>query len=188
MERMTVKRKDGRWALANNDKASPMEQMEKFPIAIARLAAYEDTGLEPGSIDDLLAAHEAACEKLGEYKALREKLAPPCYCPDAGDECAYLVHDGDDEPIERCKECPLCYVDKRRHQQTPSAPLTLEELWKMDGEPVYIVRHDGHLNRWVLVEAITKTFLHTYGCGALEWDEFGKTWQAYRRKPEEGAK
>lgn len=50
MERMTVKRDDGRWALANNDSARPMEQMEKIPFAIALLAAYEDTGLTPGEI------------------------------------------------------------------------------------------------------------------------------------------
>lgn len=42
MERLTVKRSDGRWALANNDGAKPLKQMEKIPIAIDRLAAYED--------------------------------------------------------------------------------------------------------------------------------------------------
>lgn len=52
-ERMTVKRQDGRWALANNDGASNLEQMEKLPKAIARLAAYEDTGLTPEEIDGL---------------------------------------------------------------------------------------------------------------------------------------
>ena len=54
MERMTVKRDDGRWALANNDSARPMEQMEKIPFAIALLAAYEDTGLTPEEIRCLL--------------------------------------------------------------------------------------------------------------------------------------
>ena len=47
MERLTVKRPDGRCAIANNDGASPTEQMLKIPKAIDRLAAYEDTGLEP---------------------------------------------------------------------------------------------------------------------------------------------
>ena len=54
MERMTVKRDDGRWTLANNDSARPMEQMEKIPFAIALLAAYEDTGLTPEEIRCLL--------------------------------------------------------------------------------------------------------------------------------------
>ena len=39
---------------------------------------------------------------------------PPCYQPD-GDGCAYQCYDGDDEPIDKCKECPLCYSDKQRH-------------------------------------------------------------------------
>ena len=44
------------------------------------------------------------------------KIAPPCYQPD-GDGCAYQIYgDNNDEPIDRCKSCPLCYSDKVRHQ------------------------------------------------------------------------
>lgn len=53
MERLTVKRADGRWALANNDGAKPVEQMEKIRFAIDRLAAYEDTGLEPEEVTQI---------------------------------------------------------------------------------------------------------------------------------------
>lgn len=42
MKRLTVKRPDGRLAIANNDNASPTEQMLKIPLVIAHLAAYED--------------------------------------------------------------------------------------------------------------------------------------------------
>lgn len=42
MERLTVKRKDGRWALANSANMSNVEMMDKIPLAINRLAAYED--------------------------------------------------------------------------------------------------------------------------------------------------
>ena len=43
------------------------------------------------------------------------KFPPPCYRPD-GDGCAYQIYgDYDDEPIDKCKECPLCYTDKVRH-------------------------------------------------------------------------
>lgn len=47
----------------------------------------------------------------------REEFMPPCYKPDSGDgECAYQIYGpDDDEPIERCKACPLCYSDKMRH-------------------------------------------------------------------------
>lgn len=52
---------------------------------------------------------------------------PPCYQPD-GDGCAYQCYDGDDEPIDKCKECPLCYSDKQRHHSPPNEPLTLETV------------------------------------------------------------
>ena len=48
---------------------------------------------------------------------------PPCYQPD-GDGCAYQCYDGDDEPIDKCKECPLCYSDKQRHHTPPNEPLS----------------------------------------------------------------
>ena len=50
------------------------------------------------------------------------KFPPPCYRPD-GDGCAYqryIYGDYDDEPIDKCKECPLCYTDKVRHGRKPT--------------------------------------------------------------------
>lgn len=72
---------------------------------------------------------------------------PPCYQPD-GDGCAYQCYDGDDEPIDKCKECPLCYSDKQRHHAPPNEPLTPDELREMDGEPVWVedVKH------WALID------------------------------------
>ena len=80
MERMTVKRSDGRWALANNDRAKPMEQIEKITIAVDRLAAYEDTGLEPGEVLTGKELAEVGCaiirlkkyEDIGPIDHLRE--------------------------------------------------------------------------------------------------------------------
>ena len=51
---------------------------------------------------------------------------PPCYQPD-GDECAYQCYDGDDEPIDKCKECPLCYSDKQRHITPQNEWVSVEE-------------------------------------------------------------
>ena len=52
------------------------------------------------------------------------KLTPPCYQPD-GDGCAYQIYgDNDDEPTDKCKECPLCYADKVRHKKPENEPLT----------------------------------------------------------------
>lgn len=56
----------------------------------------------------------------------REESIPPCYQPDGGDgECAYQIYGtDDDEPIEHCKACPLCYLDKMRHNE-PKTPCDL---------------------------------------------------------------
>ena len=67
------------------------------------------------------------------------KITPPCYVPD-GDGCAYQIYgDNNDEPIDRCKSCPLCQSDKIRHKQESvhNDPLVLDELRQMRGEPVW---------------------------------------------------
>ena len=61
--------------------------------------------------------------------------APPCYQPD-GDGCAYQCYDGQDEPIEKCKACPLCYSDKQRHYTTPNEWVSVDERLP---EPTYCV-------------------------------------------------
>lgn len=48
MERLTVKLNDGTWALKRNADES------SIPLAIDSLAAYEDTGLSPETVSDLL--------------------------------------------------------------------------------------------------------------------------------------
>lgn len=67
-----------------------------------------------------------------------EKIMPPCYQPD-GDGCAYQIYgDNNDEPIDRCKDCPLCYADKVRHTAPENKPLTIEHIRQMVGRPVYV--------------------------------------------------
>ena len=115
---------------------------------------------------------------------------PPCYQPD-GDGCAYQCYDGDDEPIDKCKECPLCYSDKQRHHTPPNEPLTIEQLREMDGEPVWIVEQPdwGH---WEL-SADAEDYLanrdqdfyglkHDDPAGRYGLHVLG--WLAYRRPPE----
>lgn len=72
MNRLTEKRADGRWAISNNDGASPTEQMLKIPIAIDRLAAYEDTGLTPEEIMALIPPPNAPLT-LEELRGMGEK-------------------------------------------------------------------------------------------------------------------
>lgn len=110
---------------------------------------------------------------------------PPCYQPD-GDGCAYQCYDGDDEPIDKCKECPLCYSDKQRHHTPPNEPLTLEQLREMDGEPVWVTP----LGFWALV--ISKRGQRVQlmcSDGETVWadKEIELVGPVYRRPPEGGA-
>ena len=63
-------------------------------------------------------------------------------------------------------------------------PLTLDELREMGGEPVW-VQSPGvpEYGRWAIVEGVGENclFLHDdFTC-----HDYGKTWLAYRQKPEE---
>ena len=67
-------------------------------------------------------------------------------------------------------------------------PLTLEELRQMEGEPAYIVC--GEWKDWRIPDFIDigayKGFIRFTDKSAEPIDEYGKTWLAYRHKPEEG--
>ena len=66
-------------------------------------------------------------------------------------------------------------------------PLTLDELRQMEGQPVYIVENTEY---WAIVNSFDQSGVYLlsygnpddYGCFGL----YGKTWLAYRQKPEEG--
>ena len=70
----------------------------------------------------------------------------------------------------------------------PNDPLTLAELREMGGEPVYIMRmeSDEPTDRdWALVD-LKYDMCRTVTGGMAIFELYGKTWLAYRRKPEEG--
>lgn len=71
----------------------------------------------------------------------------------------------------------------------PNAPLTLEELRKMDGEPVW-VQPPGipECGSWRIVAGVdTEDGEQTLYCnGDYTCRDYGAVWLAYRRKPEEG--
>ena len=68
-------------------------------------------------------------------------------------------------------------------------PLTLDELWKMDGEPVWCVEITGR-EEWLFRR--DGGFADMYGeftsDDFMSWDNYGKLWWCYRQKPEEGTK
>ena len=68
-----------------------------------------------------------------------------------------------------------------------STPLTLEELRGMDGEPVWIIpmRGSGGFCTWMLVDAEYELCREAHGEMAV-FENCGKTWMAYRRRPEDG--
>lgn len=121
--------------------------------------------------------------------AIRAKVCTGCtmlvdgVCCDA-DPCEKLIAGFLEEP-------PADVVPAHRKENANSAPLTMGELRKMyDGEegPVWVKfgtsrrswsaildTYDGEL---VAVFSATTDFLHE--------NDYGKTWLAYRQKPEEG--
>ena len=65
-------------------------------------------------------------------------------------------------------------------------PLTLDELRKMDGEPVYCVEITGR-EEWLFRR--DGGFADMYGeftsDDFMVWDNYGKLWWCYRQKPKE---
>lgn len=72
----------------------------------------------------------------------------------------------------------------------PNDPLTIEELREMAGKPVWIERKNGRVSRWAIFGDMRSPYGVYFGTAAgglrLPYDEYGKTWSAYRRKPEGG--
>lgn len=65
--------------------------------------------------------------------------------------------------------------------------LTMDDLRKMDGEPVYCVEITGR-EEWLFRR--DGGFADMYGeftsDDFMSWDNYGKLWWCYRQKPEEG--
>lgn len=104
---------------------------------------------------------------------------PPCYQPD-GDGCAYQCYDGQDEPIDKCKECPLCCSDKQRHYTPPNEQLTMGDAKKER----YI--WFAPLNDWAKVTPFGVLFFGSEELMTWETlcEEWGYRFKAYRRPPE----
>lgn len=96
---------------------------------------------------------------------------------DANPEVSYLFSVSETalkEKLERLNSAP-----------PPNDPLTLDELRQMDGEPVWIFYFAGGPNVCMLVDAKHDVCRDAHG-GFAVFENYGKTWLAYRRKPEEG--
>ena len=78
-------------------------------------------------------------------------------------------------------------LDKVSQGSSQDKPLTLDELRKMDGEPVYCVEITGR-EEWLFRR--DGGFADMYGeftsDDFMVFDNYGKLWWCYRQKPEEG--
>lgn len=146
-----------------------------FQEVVARLAAYEDTGLGP---------EEITTEPYGCVFYCNRK------CNLDGDFCAEgpgCPHEISADTAKHLLELAQAEKDRRLVVLPPNDPLNLEELREMDGEPVYIhwVRRS-----WKMAGEWAFTCLKWQGCktadgGAVFFDRYGEWWLAYRRKLEE---
>lgn len=84
------------------------------------------------------------------------------------------------------------YIRQERIALKNPQPLTLEELRRMDGEWVWAISSDLDLtvSGWAYIVASQAHTLWEYkpdrllGNVQLDFEDYGKTWLAYRSKPE----
>ena len=128
------------------------------------------------------AVNDPICEALhnafdcGYRSALRQQDPNDWICTL---KCTALMDEG------MCSHGGLCCLYESQRTIKENQPLTLDELRQMDGEPVW-VQSPGvpEYGRWAIVEGVGENclFLHDdFTC-----HDYGKTWLAYRQKPEEG--
>ena len=170
-----------------------------------RLAAYEDTGLEPEEVTQIkLAIMGKSLAEIKEFEGVSidrmieltqaEKDGRLVVLPDA----KYTDADGEkalqkamwtcgntNNPVTRYTADAI--AEKLcREARDKNPPLTMEELREMDGEPVCIAPVDGGPYTWMLVDTKYEVCREAHG-GLAVFENLGKTWVAYRHKPENGA-
>ena len=77
-------------------------------------------------------------------------------------------------------------LDKVSQGSSQDKPLTLDELRRMEGQPVYIVENTEY---WAIVNSFDQAGVYLLSYGNPDdygyFGFYGKTWLAYRQKPEE---
>lgn len=91
---------------------------------------------------------------------------------------------------ERKEMAEITLAALRAQQEAEkNAPLTLDELREMDGEPVWAVlltKTNGNDSGWTLVYKNNGySAAQRWTRWTLWYEDYGKTWLAYRRKPED---
>ena len=177
-----------------------------------RLAAYEDTGLEPEEVaerlrtcKELVQIFERAdlyngigpiehiCELSQAEKDGRLVVLPDAKYTDADGEkalqTAMWTCGNTNNPVTRYTADAI--AEKLcREARDKNPPLTLEELQGMDGEPVRVVPLNDFeiLPANYLVNAYAEQIVVDKFGAYLDFEDYGKTWLAYRRRPVEERK
>lgn len=68
----------------------------------------------------------------------------------------------------------------------PNAPLTMEELREMDGQPVWFCKCHNGLCNWCVIDHTNETNIFFTDGTVRLMSSYGDGWLAYRRRPEEG--
>ena len=136
---------------------------------IDRLAAYEDTELEP---EEIVSVQE---EPWCVFYFNRRCNLDGDFCPE-GPGC----------PQEMSPEDALHLLKLAKAEENP--PLTIDQLREMDGEPVWVVFRDGREEGcWMLVHAGYELCRRAQG-GVAAFENHGRTWAAYRDRPKAPAR
>lgn len=171
-----------------------------------RLAAYEDTGLEPEEVaerlrtcKELVQIFERAdlyngigpiehiCELSQAEKDGRLVMLPDAKYTDADGEKALQkamwVCGNTNNPVTRYTADAI--AEKLcREARDENPPLTLDELREMDGDPVWVVPLNDFyiLPANYLVNAYAEQIVVDKFGAYLDFEDYGKTWRAYRRR------
>ena len=114
-----------------------------------------------------------------------------------GEQNCMVVFGVNTDTLDEAFDMAISAIRQQKHfrDRTKKAePLTLDELRKMGGEPVFVVT--DRLKEWCLVHSHNSD--DVIGGGIImtrrtaekrtyQYACYGKTWLAYRQKPEEGA-
>ena len=91
--------------------------------------------------------------------------------------------------MELCDAVDMAISALRKQERFGEAnkALTLDELRQMEGQPVYIVENTEY---WAIVNSFDQAGVYLLSYGNPDdygyFGFYGKTWLAYRQKPEEG--
>lgn len=105
------------------------------------------------------------------------------------DGLTFLAEDAFEGQTENAEYLTAAITRLKTHPEAQTnEPLTLEELRKMDGQPVW-VKAPGVSNdisgRWVIVEGVDLEDRTIYTRGDFACHDYGAVWLAYRRPPKE---